>query len=35
MWHGSAPGSFDAAQDAQAYEAHRTLFAGERLCKIN
>jgi hypothetical protein len=35
MWQGPAPGAFDPAQDAQANAAQRTLFADDRLCKIN
>jgi hypothetical protein len=35
MWQGAAPGSYDAARDAEANVAQRALFAGDRLCKIN
>ncbi len=35
MWQGVAPGSYDAARDAEANVAQRALFAGDRLCKIN
>ena len=35
MWQGPAPGSYDAARDAEANQTQRALFAGDRLCKIN
>jgi hypothetical protein len=35
MWRGAAPGSYDAARDEEANETQRTLFASDRLCKIN
>jgi hypothetical protein len=35
MWQGAAPGAFDAARDAAANDRQRTLFRGDRLCKVN
>jgi hypothetical protein len=35
MGRGAAPGSYDAARDEEANETQRTLFASDRLCKIN
>jgi hypothetical protein len=35
MWQGESPGTYDATRDADANAAQRTLFGGDRLCKIN
>jgi hypothetical protein len=34
-WEGKAPGGFDPGRDAGANAEQRSLFAGDRLCKIN